>query len=291
MEAIYTENKKKSLAITAVLYIAVILLLFYIRFQDTQVLTDLEGGGGGGDVAVNFGDSDFGQGFDFESLKPAASVAASAQPAAEDEIVVSDDATAPATVAATPKKNDQPNKTETPVKETPKTPQPSKATNDALANLLGNGGGDGNDGRSGNKGSLSGSAYDRGYNGGGGSGTGSGGGNGSGQGIGTGSGYGSGSGSGRGSGHGNYYLEGRKFLATPAPKYTCNEEGRVAVRIIVDKSGKVIEAEPGVRGTTNPAKCLLDQAKIAALGTRINSSADAPDRQEGKIIYDFKLTE
>ena len=291
MEAIQVENKKKSAIITAALYAVVILLLFLVRFQDTQVLVDLEGGGGGGDVAVNFGDSDFGQGIDFESLKPAASAAASAQPVVEDEIVVSDDASAPATVVSTPKKTDAPKREEAPKKEVVSTPKPSKATNDALANLLGNGGGDGNDGKPGNKGVGSGNAYDRGYNGGGGSGSGSGGGNGSGQGIGSGSGYGSGSGAGRGNGHGNYFLDGRKFLATPAPKYTCNEEGRVAVRIIVDKTGKVIEAEPGVRGTTNPAKCLLDQAKIAAMNTRINSSSDAPDRQEGKIIYDFKLTE
>lgn len=291
MKAIYAENKKKSLLITAALYAAVILLLFYIRFQDTQVLMDLEGGGGGGDVAVNFGDSDFGQGFDFESLEPAATTVSAPVESAEQEIVVSDDISSPATVVSSPKKTETPKKVETPKKEVVTKPQPSKATNDALSNLLGNSGGDGNDGRSGNKGSLSGNAYDRGYDGGGGSGTGSGGGNGSGQGIGTGSGYGSGSGSGRGSGHGNYQLDGRKFLSKPAPKYTCNEQGRVAVRIIVDKSGKVIEAEPGVRGTTNTAKCLLDQAKIAALGTKINSSADAPDRQEGKIIYDFKLTE
>ena len=62
------------------------------------------------------------------------------------------------------------------------------------------------------------------------------------------------------------------------------------VQITVDRSGKVINAQPGIRGTTNAAKCLLDQAKIAALATRINPSDDAPDRQVGKIIYSFKLT-
>ena len=116
-------------------------------------------------------------------------------------------------------------------------------------------------------------------------------GNGSGQGIGTGSGYGSGSGAGRGSGNGDYLLGNRKALTKPQPNYVCNEQGKVVVEISVDKTGKVISANAGVRGTTNAARCLLDQAKIAAMNTRWQSDANAPDTQVGKIIYNFKLTE
>ena len=63
----------------------------------------------------------------------------------------------------------------------------------------------------------------------------------------------------------------------------------MVVQITVDKNGKVINAQPGIRGTTNADKCLLEQAKLAALSTTVNPSADAPEKQVGKIIYSFTL--
>ena len=171
-------------------------------------------------------------------------------------------------------------------------PKPSKSTADALSSMLnGANSGDGNDKTAGNKGKNNGDKNATGYNGGGGSGTGSGGGNGSGQGIGSGSGYGSGSGSGSGNGNGNYQLGNRKALNKPKPNYTCNEQGIVAVQISVDQNGNVISANPGIRGTTNAAKCLLEQAKIAAMNTKWQADAAAPAKQVGKIIYSFNLTE
>ena len=77
----------------------------------------------------------------------------------------------------------------------------------------------------------------------------------------------------------------------PQPDYLCQEQGTVVVQIAVDRNGKVISANPGVRGTTNTAKCLLDQAKIAAMNTKWQSDNTAPDKQTGKIIYNFKLTQ
>jgi len=65
----------------------------------------------------------------------------------------------------------------------------------------------------------------------------------------------------------------------------------VAVEISVNGSGTVINAVVGVRGTTNTAKCLLDQAKIAALNTKFDANPTAPEKQVGKIIYSFKLTD
>ena len=172
-------------------------------------------------------------------------------------------------------------------------PTPSKSTSDALSNML-NGSsksGDGDDKVAGNKGKANGDPNATGYNGGGGSGTGSGGGNGSGQGLGSGSGDGNGSGSGTGNGTGNYQLGNRKELNKPQPHYHCNEEGIVIVQISVDKSGHVISANPGIRGTTNAAKCLLDQAKLAAMNTKWQADDNAPDKQVGKIMYNFKLTQ
>ncbi len=62
----------------------------------------------------------------------------------------------------------------------------------------------------------------------------------------------------------------------------------VYVSISVDQSGRVISAEAGISGTTNSAPCLLTRAKEAALKTKFNSDTDAPAKQVGAIIYDFK---
>ena len=211
---------------------------------------------------------------------------------AEKEIIVSENEDAP--VLATIKKTTvKPIKTEIVKPIVKVAPKPSKSTSDALSNILNrdNKSGDGTDKIGGNKGKASGDPNATGYNGGGGTGTGSGGGNGSGQGLGTGSGYGNGSGSGTGNGNGNYQLGNRKALSKPQPNYLCNEEGIVVVKIAVDKTGRVISADPGARGTTNAAKCLLDQAQLAAINTKWQSDANAPDKQVGKIVYNFKLTQ
>jgi len=94
---------------------------------------------------------------------------------------------------------------------------------------------------------------------------------------------------GSGSG-GDYNLAGRKALSKPKEQPDCQEEGIVVVRIQVDKSGKVIYALPGVKGTTNSASCLLKPAKAAALKTRWNVDKNAPSKQTGTIIYKFSLS-
>jgi hypothetical protein len=289
------EHKKESLIMTTVLFVIVFLLLLFLTFNDKSVtLEELEGGGGGGDIAVNFGNSDFGQGDNYESMEVATPAPKSNQPekVVAEEIVTDETADDAPAIATTKKPKEQPKKTEKPVEV--QKPKPSKSTTDALANILNSSsskGGDGDDGIAGNKGKIYGDPKATGYNGGGGSGTGTGGGNGSGEGLGSGSGYGNGSGGGRGNGVGNYQLSGRKVLSKPAPKYTCNEEGTVVVEISVNSSGTVTGAIPGVKGTTNTAKCLLDQAKVAAMNTRFDASDNAPDKQVGKIIYNFKLTQ
>ena len=171
-------------------------------------------------------------------------------------------------------------------------PKVSNTTNDALSSLLkgSNKGGDGDDKTAGNKGKSNGSLSATSYYGNGGSGGGTGGGNGTGNGIGNGSGYGAGSGGGSGNGiGGGYSLGNRRAISKPAPKYTCNEEGKVVVEVSVDRNGKTVSAIAGIKGTTNTAKCLLEQAKSAALNTKWDASSDAPEKQVGKIVYNFNL--
>lgn len=90
---------------------------------------------------------------------------------------------------------------------------------------------------------------------------------------------------------GNYRLGNRKALTMPKPDYPCNEEGKIVVEITVDQSGRVVAAEPGAKGTSNTASCLLIEAKEAALKTKFNADSKAPTNQIGSIIYNFSLSD
>ena len=86
-----------------------------------------------------------------------------------------------------------------------------------------------------------------------------------------------------------YGLNGRGKATYKTMKQDCNESGRVVVRIEVDRSGKVVKAEPGVRGTTNTAQCLLDPAKKIALSHKWPSDSNAPAKQIGFVTVNFTL--
>lgn len=285
MKILETEYEKKSFTITSVLFILLFLLLLFIKLTVDPIPEELEGGGGGGEIAINFGNSEVGSGKNYQSkdLVTPKSKTVPVQTVTQVEKVLTQE-TAEAPVISQTKNN---SKVINPKPIVKQAPRPSRSTSDALSSILNssNKSGDGNDRTAGNKGKLNGDPNARGYNGNGGSGTGSG----SGSGVGTGSGYGNGSGS--GTGNGNYQLGNRKALNMPQPDYLCEEQGTVVVQISVDRNGKVISANPGVKGTTNTAKCLLDQAKIAAMNTKWQSDNAAPDKQTGKIIYNFKLTQ
>ncbi len=290
MKILETEYEKKSFGLTAVLFILLFLLLLFMKLTIDPIPDELEGGGGGGEIAINFGNSEVGSGKNYRSkdLSTPIAKAVPVKTISQVEKILTQETTEAPVISQT--KNTQKIITTKPVvKEVPK---PSKSTTDALSSLLNgsNKSGDGDDKSGGNKGKLNGDPNTKGYNGGVGSGNGSGGGNGSGNGLGNGSGYGNGSGN--GTGNGNYQLGNRKALNKPEPRYLCNnEQGIVVVQISVDQNGRVVSANPGVKGTTNTAKCLLDQAKIAAMNTKWQSDNSAPSTQIGKIIYNFKLTQ
>lgn len=296
-----TREEKESAIITVCIFFAIFLPLVFVTYTVTYpdpLTVMLEGGGGGGGVTLNFGDSNDGVGANYKSelLEAASKVKAEPAPSApSEEVVGSDDDNAEAVANTKPVEKKDP-RMQNAKPETEKPVTPKKPTNSALDNLLNsNNTGDGDTGRAGNQGSRNGDISSGAYSGSGGSGGGSGGGTGSGNGTGTGpgsgSGSGGGSGAGRGTGVGDYQLAGRKVLTKPKPNYNCNEEGIVVVSVSVDRDGKVIAATPGARGTTNPASCLLTQAKAAAMQTKFDSSSDAPEKQVGKIIYNFKLTD
>jgi outer membrane biosynthesis protein TonB len=296
MSSTLSYDKKKSFLLSILLYASLLLLLFFIRFWPPSNLEQLVGaGGGGGGVSINFGDNDLGSGKNMQSevLNVKNEVKQTPTKTTPDEAILSQENATEESVVIPQK--EKPKKPVVVVKEEIKPevvkPKVSNNTNDALSSILkgSNKGGDGDDKTAGNKGKSNGSLTATGYYGTGGSGGGTGGGNGTGNGIGNGSGYGAGSGGGSGGGSG-YSLGNRKALSKPSPKYTCNESGKVVVEVSVDRNGNTINAVAGIKGTTNTAKCLLDQARIAAMNTKWDAaSANDPDKQVGKIIYNFNL--
>ncbi len=272
-----TKHKKKSAVITAVILGLILLGIFNFGMQYLDPPDEYG-------LAINFGDSNIGNGDPVVKTKANPKVEKVEEKVDEkieekvlpketikDEVITQDTKDAPVVEKSTKKKEEKPvdekKKIEKP-KDKPKPKKPSKETQDLLNNLLkgdskdGENNGEGNDDNSGLKGNKNGDPKSTKYYGNNGS-----------------------------DGDKNYNLAGRNALSKPIEKPDCNEEGIVVVSIEVDNSGKVIKATPGVKGSTNTAKCLLDPARSAALKTKWNMDPNAPSTQRGTIIYRFSLSQ
>ena len=172
------------------------------------------------------------------------------------------------------KKNVQPveKKPETEIKTEPvkEVPKISEATKSVVSNLLKNKTeegedtqGEGDDLTQGDKGKLEGNPYSSSYY----------------NNLGLG---------GQGKGYG---LNGRNLQSNGKVIQDCNQEGKVVVRITVNNRGDVIQAEPGVKGSTNTHPCLLEPAKKTALLHKWFPDNKAPAEQIGFVVIQFKLGE
>jgi periplasmic protein TonB len=264
-----TEEEKKSFRITVIIHVVIVLLLFLfgLKYFDPPI----EQG-----IAVNFGTTDFGSG----EVQPLEQIQTSpsqtqaqpetSEPVVEEDVVTQDNVEAPVI-----QKEEKPKQITTPTEtkpiEQPKVePKPDQSTTDALSSILNAPkqegvaqAGEGDDSKAGDKGSPDGDPNASSY-------------------------YGIGKGL---DGDGNYLLGGRRAIDKVIIVQDCNQEGIVVVDIDVDRNGNVTKAIPGVRGTTNNSRCLLDPARQAALRTKFNSDPNAPARQMGRIIYRFSLSE
>jgi protein TonB len=111
-----------------------------------------------------------------------------------------------------------------------------------------------------------------------------------GEGSGKGNGDGQGTGNKTGPGKGNgYSLRGRKLLQRPQLLDNSQEEGTVVVEIVVDETGNVIEANPGLRGSTTTSAYLYTLARQAAKTAKFNASPEGIHEQKGTYTFVFKL--
>ena len=155
------------------------------------------------------------------------------------------------------------------IQESPK-PTVSKSTKQVLSNLFNKSNkseessqGEGDDEEVGDKGKTEGNPYANSY-------------------------YGTAGLGGKGDGFG---LNGRSLKNQGSVTQECNQEGVVVVRITVDKSGTVVLAEAGVKGTTNSHPCLLAPAEKTAYLHKWFSDTNAPNKQVGFVVVNFKLGE
>ena len=96
-------------------------------------------------------------------------------------------------------------------------------------------------------------------------------------------------GSGPGKGGVGYGMGGRGKPSRQIFKQECNEYGLVVVKIEVNRAGRVVSAEPGIRGTTNTHPCLLEPAKKIAMSHKWPADNDAPARQIGFVSINFDV--
>ncbi len=94
-----------------------------------------------------------------------------------------------------------------------------------------------------------------------------------------------------GSGNGGVSLSlaNRRFLSIPSIEDKGQSAGRIAVEIRVDKTGEVVFARAGAKGTTLSDLKLWRKCEAAVLGARLNQLESAPDVQIGVVMFNFKV--
>ena len=83
-----------------------------------------------------------------------------------------------------------------------------------------------------------------------------------------------------------YYLENRYHVSLPIPVYLAKRGGKIVMDIVVDRNGKVIQANPASGNKIRDEQILM-YAQTAALRTLFNADPQAPVAQKGTIHYNF----
>ncbi len=80
---------------------------------------------------------------------------------------------------------------------------------------------------------------------------------------------------------------GRKTLVSPCRPNITKREGKVVVKIKVDRNGNVVSAESNGPGTDTSDPELITQAEQAAKCTKFEACTDCPAFSYGTIVFDF----
>lgn len=266
-------NTLKGMLSSLGIHIAV-LAACYFFYINVQIPTeDIETGG----IVINYGTSDEGMGTDYTSTEePAIGEKINNTPvvdpnrpnspvekssSAERDVMTQDIEDAPVVTDKNPKTSNQANTTtptEQPVNNTPQVDQ--RAIFKGNKNN-GTGQGDGTGNKPGNQGRPDGSTESNSYTGNGGS----------------------------GSGGVALNLSGRSFITKPRIQDDGQTSGKITVDITVDKSGTIVTAKAGGRGTTISNYALWEKCEKAVLGCKLNSIASGPEIQAGSVIFTFIL--
>ncbi|MBK7681077.1 MAG: TonB family protein [Bacteroidetes bacterium] len=264
-----------TLLIHAALFI--MLMFLYITSQNPPWEEGLAGGGGGGSF-VEFGT------LEFNDAPPVTPQTQETTINKDDEIITSDVEETVAINQPEKKKDPKPDKkkdikpTTKPVIKEPVLAKVEERKADPRSLYPG---------KKGSSGSPTGTQPG---NGTGGTGSGNGGGNGDGTGTGSGGGSGTGSGGGNGDGAGiGFDLTGRNFRSLPKLEDRSQEQGRVVIEIIVDKSGNVLRADGPARGSTITNATLVRKSIDAAKKAKFSPSPQGVEEQKGSITFNFIL--
>lgn len=265
-------NYPKALVISSVI-MATFLALSFLIIASRATLPEEVGTGG---IIVNYGTSETGMGDDYMSVEEP-SVAPNANNTPPDKVVPTDDPLEAPTAETSDKSvvtqdiedaptvvtksNSKPNNapvTNTPVKES----KPAVNQNALYKGSKNNGAGkgDGTGTTPGNQGSKDGDPLSPNYGKGG-----------------------------SGFGGVSLSLENRSFVSIPRIEDEGQSAGKIAVEIRVDKSGEVVYARAGARGTTLSDTKLWRKCEGAVLGARLNELESAPDVQTGVVMFNFKV--
>lgn len=269
-----SENSQRTKAIisTSILHIVLFLLCYFFYIKVQIPLEEIETGG----VVINYGTSETGMGNDYTSTdEPAIGEQISDEPivdpnrpnspvntstSADKDVLTQNTEDAPVINDKNPTtSNNATNNSST------KPTEPSKPTVDQRALFKGKknngtGGGDGTGTTPGNQGSPDGDPNSKSYTGGGSGGNGV-----------------------------ALNLAGRKFISLPRIQDDGQTSGKITVDISVDKTGTIVTAKAGGRGTTISNANLWEKCEKAVLGCKLNAISSGPEIQGGSVIFTFIL--
>ena len=253
------DKKDRNRALATTLSVHTVLLIFFFFYGLTYQDPPPEYG-----IPVSFGNSLDGAGDDAAAPEGSQEQSAAAAESSESEVVTQELVDAPSVLSEKSKvKEDKKSEVKPEAKPVAEAPKPLNELSNRLNSKFGRTGGTAGATGSG-QGSTSGGGDKGAPNGSDGSGT---------DGL---------------DAKGNYQLGTRAALEQPKPRYDCEGEGIVVVKVYVDRSGRVTQADGhGQKNSTTSEECLIRRAQEAALKTRWQGDPSAKELQVGSILYRF----